>query len=909
MFDGTVADLQVRLQNALGAAYRIERELGGGGMSRVFVATEATLDRQVVVKVLPPDLAAGLNAERFRREIQLAAKLQHPHIVPLLSAGATAGLLYYTMPLVEGESLRAKLARQGELPIPEAVRVLRDVADALAYAHDHGLVHRDIKPDNVLLSGKHALVTDFGVSKALSTATGKATLTSVGVALGTPAYMAPEQAAADPSTDHRADIYALGVVAYELLTGGPPFSGLTPQQVLAAHATESPIPVTQRRAAVPPDLAALVMRSLEKHAADRPQTAAAVLEALEAMATPSGGTPPTAAAPFSSTIATRRRRVRVFSALAAVAILAGVGAVTWTRAGRLSSGTNAARPMLVVLPFRNIGAADDQYFTDGVTEEVTTRLSAISGIGVIGRASASGYQKSNKTLQQIGQELGVQYVLQGTVRTDQGPQGTGQARVAPELIRVSDATNLWAEAYTVSLARGEIFGVQAKIAERVAQALNVTLLAPERKAVAARPTENQEAYDAYLRGNDYLQRGAVQNWEAQRVAAQMFERAIQLDAGFALAYAGLAETHTTMFESGYDLSMAPHLTSSARLGHAKEAAERALRLDPELPKALETLARYYAATGDTARAEAQYQRWLRAAPHDPLAIAFQGSRQVARGEWAEAAASFDRALRLDPRSVDVIVSAGAAYGYALKFAEFEPYVDRWIALAPDLARPYLYKAWAHVAQGDTVAARSALNAGTASVGLANLLVDLSRHPYLVNLVRIFPDYAAAIRGLSMGSFGTDTVDYVIVKAMAFRLQPARAVVYYDSVRAWSVAWLRTEPELLSSNVENYVGLAWAYAGLGRTREAIDVITNLERRGAKLGLNLEGLELGGTKLGLNLQGRLAEVYLMCGKPEAAIDRLSIAVRSPFYTAGELRLDPVWNPLRTNPRFVALLKEHP
>src|SRR5437879_1981246 len=235
-----MGDLLARLQSALGAAYRVREELGGGGMGRVFVATETALDRPVVIKVLPPDLAPGLSVERFRREIQLAAKLQHPHIVPLLSAGAVEGLLYYTMPLIEGESLRMRLARQGELPIPEAVRILRDVADALAYAHEHALVHRDIKPDNVLVSGKHALVTDFGVSKALSTATGTSTLTSIGVALGTPAYMAPEQAAADPNTDHRADIYALGVVGYELLTGHPPFAGLTAQQVLAAHATQTP---------------------------------------------------------------------------------------------------------------------------------------------------------------------------------------------------------------------------------------------------------------------------------------------------------------------------------------------------------------------------------------------------------------------------------------------------------------------------------------------------------------------------------------------------------------------------------------------------------------------------------------------------------------------------------------------
>src|SRR6184192_2276040 len=223
-----MGDLKARLQVALGDAYRIERELGGGGMSCVFLAQKTALKRQVVVKVLPPEMAAGVNIERFRREVELAASLQHPHIVPLLSAAASGDLLYYTMPLVEGESLRAKLGREGELPVSETIRILADVADALAYAHAHGIVHRDVKPDNVLLSGKHALVTDFGVAKAVAQSTGSTALTSLGVALGTPAYMAPEQAAADPGTDQRADIYAVGALGYEMIAGRPPFIGPSP---------------------------------------------------------------------------------------------------------------------------------------------------------------------------------------------------------------------------------------------------------------------------------------------------------------------------------------------------------------------------------------------------------------------------------------------------------------------------------------------------------------------------------------------------------------------------------------------------------------------------------------------------------------------------------------------------------
>jgi tetratricopeptide (TPR) repeat protein len=295
-----VSDLYERLQDAVGESYRLENELGGGGMSRVFLAEEVELGRRVVIKVLPPEMAAGVNQDRFRREVQLAASLQHPHIVPLLTAASSGDLLYYVMPYIKGESLRAKLTREGELPLGEAVRILRDVADALAAAHEEGVVHRDIKPDNVLISGNHAVVTDFGVAKAVTASSGGSNLTSLGVALGTPAYMAPEQAAADPHTDHRADIYGLGAMAYEMLCGRPPFVGATPQAVLAAHVSETPDPVTKHRDAVPPALAELVMRCLAKKPADRWQRAEELMPHFEAMTTPSGGVTPTGTQPVAA---------------------------------------------------------------------------------------------------------------------------------------------------------------------------------------------------------------------------------------------------------------------------------------------------------------------------------------------------------------------------------------------------------------------------------------------------------------------------------------------------------------------------------------------------------------------------------------------------------------------------------
>jgi len=297
-------DLREQLQRSLGDAYRLERELGGGGMSRVFVAVETSLGRQVVVKVLLPELAAGVSVDRFRREIQLAAQLQHPHIVPLLSAGESEGLPFFTMPFVTGESLRARLYRDRELPVPEAIRMMRDVASALDYAHGRGIVHRDIKPDNVLLTHGVAVVTDFGVAKALTASAGgqHAGITSMGVTLGTPTYMAPEQASADPAMDHRVDVYAFGVMAYEMMTGSPPFTGRSPQAVLGAHLVSLPEPVTNHRPGLPPVLAGLIMRCLQKHAADRPQTAGELIIMLDTLTTPSGGTVPV----IATTAPTRR---------------------------------------------------------------------------------------------------------------------------------------------------------------------------------------------------------------------------------------------------------------------------------------------------------------------------------------------------------------------------------------------------------------------------------------------------------------------------------------------------------------------------------------------------------------------------------------------------------------------------
>jgi len=665
-------ELRDRLQAALGAGYRLESELGGGGMSRVFAALEVELGRRVVIKVLPPEMAAGVNAERFRREIQLAAQLQHPHIVPLLNAASRGDLAYYTMPLVEGQSLRVKLTREGELPVGDAVRILRDVADALAYAHAHGVVHRDIKPDNVLLSGRHAMVTDFGVAKAVSAASGSSGATSLGVALGTPAYMAPEQAAADPGVDHRADIYALGAVAYEMLTRRPPFSAPTPQAVLAAQVTQAPEPVSAHRAAVPAALAELVMRCLEKRPADRWQSAEEMRAVLETLATPSGGSAPTVAG-RPAAVPRRRGRLRAALWAAGVALLAvgTVLAVRWLRPA-------PSRPTLVVLPFENVGAPGDAYFADGLGEEITTRLARVSGLQVVARNSAERFRESKRSAQDFGRELGADYVLDGTVRWEHAGAGPSRVRVTPALIRVSNAQEVWGQSYDADLA--DVFKLQTDISEQVVGALQITLGAAERRDLGNAGTRDVAAYNDYGLGRyEWRKRTAGGLQEA----ARWFTAALARDPGYARAWSGLADA--VGLYPDYNVTALP---KEAAYDSAERAARRAIALDPRSAEAHASLGEILAnGRWDWAGAEREFQTAIALDPDYATAHQWYGELLAGMGQVPRALAEGRRSVRLDPLAPVMANAYGMELYCARRFAEAA--AEFWLAmrLQPDYTAP------------------------------------------------------------------------------------------------------------------------------------------------------------------------------------------------------------------------------
>jgi eukaryotic-like serine/threonine-protein kinase len=527
-----IADLRDQLQTTLGAAYSLERELSGAGMSRVFVAEDNALGRRVVVKVLPPELAAEVSAERFRREIQLAARLQHPMIVPLLSAGAADGLLYYTMPFVEGESLSAKLALEGALPIAESVHILRDVAEALACAHRQGVVHRDIKPANILLAEDHALVTDFGVAKALSAATDAdgGTLTSVGVALGTPTYMAPEQAVADPTTDHRADLYALGCVAYELLAGTPPFAARTTQQLIVAHLTESPEPISNRRPDVPSALAALVMRLLEKSAAARPQAADEVLRELDAIATGSSR-----ATEARRALRLKRRSVATAAATLAVAG-AAIGANLVARRHAAASALDTKRVAVGVFENRTgdprldpIGSMAADWITRGIAEtglldvvDVETQVASLAALP--GSARADGAATPRPSALALARQAGARTLIAGSYYL-QGDSLQFESRV----IDAASSKRLQTVPPVRAPAAAPLVGVDL-LRRRVMGTL-ATLFDPAfttHEEMAGRPP----TYEAY---QEFIEASRAKDIRDGKEAVRHYDRAYELDSTFVLA--------------------------------------------------------------------------------------------------------------------------------------------------------------------------------------------------------------------------------------------------------------------------------------------------------------------------------------------------------------------------------------
>lgn len=630
-----------QLRSALADRYKIEREIGAGGMATVYLAVDLKHRRHVAVKVLRPDLAATMGPDRFLREIEIAAQLHHPHITPLYDSGEADGFLYYVMPYEEGQSLREKLAKHGELPVPEAVRVLRHVVDALAHAHQQGVVHRDIKPENIMLSGEHAMVTDFGVAKAVSEATGRRQLTTEGVALGTPAYMAPEQASADPNIDQRADIYAVGIVAYELLTGQPPFTGTTVQQVLAAHFTQDPEPVSTYRDRVPPALEALVMRCLEKKPADRWQTAEELRVQLDALATPSGGVTPTAHVTPRNGVTPGRPAMRwpVYAVVAALLfVLAGTVGITRSvkvgRAGTLiGQELLAEHDLLLVAEFENRTA--DSLLGATVTDAIRVELQQSSVVEVLGQQSMwdgmrrmgldPGAELPDAQVRELAERENAKAYVTGDVsRLGSGYQIT--ARVI--------ATAGGGEVLTVRVTAqddGQLIGAVEELSRKlrgdIGESLHSVRAAPPLAQVT---TASLPALRAFMAG-----KRAENDGDRPRAIA-LLRQAVDLDSTFAMAWRALSAVY------GNDNRYGPSLDASTRAYVFRD------RL-PELER-LQVAALYHSRRGEYELAAAAYQRLIDLEPQSAVVLVGYADLMLKTRRWEEAEAVARRAIEVDPQS-------------------------------------------------------------------------------------------------------------------------------------------------------------------------------------------------------------------------------------------------------------------
>ncbi len=775
--------LSEQLDRALGSAYTVERELGGGGMSRVFVAHDKTLDRRVVVKVLAEHLRGDVSVERFNREIMVAAGLQHPHIVGVLSAGVVEGLPYFIMPWVEGESLRQRLA-SGPLPVAETIGVLQDVLRALAYAHDRGIVHRDVKPDNILLSHGAAALTDFGVAKALRSAresdaeADAETLTQAGMSLGTPAYMAPEQAAGDSEIDRRADIYSLGITAYEMLAGQPPFHGKPFSALIAAHLVEAP-PRLERED-VPAGLRDLVMACLEKDPDRRPQSAATIVSALDDPEIRTGTWRPAVS---------YRRRMGTISVVLVAAIVA-VTAFFAMRSG--SAGSAAVEKSIAVLPLVNVsGDTADMYFADGMTDELIGALQRVPGLRVASRTAVFAYQRESASPEQIGRDLRVSTLLEGTVR-----RSGNQLRLTAQLVNANDGFTVWSETYQAGMS--DIFAVQDSIAQAIVAALRARFGDRDLAVESREGTRDLEAYDQYLRGR-YL--FAKRGEQSLRQSIEYFQSAIDRDSTFAAAHAGLAEAYGVL---PYYAPVPPD--SILPLG--LEAADRAIALDSTLAAAFASRGSMLLNAWRWADAERDFRTAIRLDPEYASAHQWYGEELLILGQIDSAVTQLRRASELDPVSAVMASSFSSALAIA----------------------------------GHT---EEALRAGRRAVELA-------------------PDTYVArwLSGAALLYLGRDSA----------------AVVQLEAARA-------------TGGPPHTQGLlGFAYARTGRTGEALEILRMLQGLPSLTGADIE----------------IARIHLGLGQTDSAFVWLDRAVDNrDFKLNAESLWSPIWAPLRSDPRFDAIL----
>ena len=872
--------------------YTIERELGRGGMATVYLAQDIKHERPVALKVLRPALAMSMDADRFRREITTAARLQHPHILSVHDSGETEGLLWYTMPYVRGESLRDRLKREGRLPLAEALRITSEAGRALDYAHREGVIHRDIKPENILMTlDGDTLVADFGIARAVGNPS-ESRLTQAGLALGTPAYMAPEQATGERGVDARTDQYSLAVVCYEMLSGHPPFEGTTGAAIIARRFT-APMPVLRaERPEVPEAAERALQRAMALDPADRFASVAEFVRALGAAATPASGVPSireTPADPIATQDARPSQRswlvprVLVPGALALVAALV-VGSIALRSAATSGSGDVAANTRLAVLPFDNLGDSANSYFADGMADAIRGKLTELDGLQVIARESSTEYRGTTKSPQEIGKELGARYLLTGTVRFAGAKDGTSRVEVSPELVDLGTGaapTSRWQESFDASMT--DVFKVQSDIAGKVADALDVALGAGEQAALRQRPTENLPAYDAFLQGEAI--RAETGDPGSLRRAIARYGDAVKLDPAFALAWARLADARGSLYDYG---------TPDPAIGRAAmDALGRARSLAPASPAtAMAEGALQLDLHHDPAAALAGLEPALAGSPNDAMLLRLVARAELALGRLAPAREHATRAVALDPRTPLAFITLGEVDARLGHWADLRATYERALSVARVNLVLISRGIEARLLEGDLDRARRALAQTYPTFDHARLVAFAAGFG---NIGWSLDDGdRRLVLGLPVAAFDGNAARWTLVRAQmrAWTGDTAGAAVLGDSAARLLRRQLGVAPQ--DAKLHADLGMALAYAG--RSREAIAQ----GERGVELMPVARDFSLGS-----EMRFALARILVRAGEPERALAQLEPLVREPYYLSpGWLRIDPNLAPLRGDARFERL-----
>ena len=880
---------QSALSAALGDRYQLERELGRGGFAVVYLAHDVRHDRRVAFKLLHEEVAQSVGRERFEREVKLVARLQHPHILGVFDSGELDGRLWFTMPFIEGETLRARLVRERQLPVADAVRIAREVADALDYAHRQGVIHRDIKPENILLSERHALVADFGIARALAGGADTPSLTVTGMGIGTPGYMSPEQAMGDRDVNARTDIYALGCVLYEMLAGEPPFSGPTAQAVIARVLSEDPRALATTRPGLPPLLEPVIRTAMSRVQADRYATAAEFLQALEQatqVTTVSGAMPAATSGvvntgPGSVAPARPARAGAPRAIWFAIGLLIGVGALfAWRRSLPPSDGT----PGLAVLPFENVGTGDDATFAEGITEEVRGKLAGVPGLRVIARASSNQYRATTKSPRDIGEELGVQYLLTGTVRWSAGSDGVRRVRVTPELVRTRDGATRWQAPFDDELK--DVLKMQSAIASNVVEQLNVALGAAAREQLVARPTDDVPAYKEFLLGEAATQSMGRNDRLAYKNGLDHYEKAVALDSTYADAWARKAWIHTQNFSVTY---------SRDEGERARDAVARSVKFAPRgvLTRRVQALFDR-TMSKDFSRASATLDSLTREFPSNADLLGDLAGIDVTLARWDAGIQHAKRAAQLDPRNPTVLARYARVLHGTRHYAEADTILARVLMLSPDNISASQSRVINLLSTGDTATASRVIHETLQKVDTNDFVAYYALYQEMMWVLPL--SLQQRLTTLTPANFFNNRQQWALKVGRQWALlgDSARARAYGDTAVQIARAQLAEYPE--DAQIYELLGRSLALAG--KKAEAAEMaVKSLKTREA-------GFD---NTNGAYVRYQTARVLIQAGAHEKALDLME-PLMTAYYselTPAWLRLEPVFRPLRGNARFERLI----